>query len=489
MPRRLRWLAVLVPTAAVVAVEVVLDSALDVVFPFPFNTVVIGVAVFAASAVVLFFAFRRIDSLTVALRAQNADLAARSARASALHQVSLAITALGDLDEILDAIVAHARELLAADVALLVLAEGSRPPTLRAWRGPPGAVVVPASGSPSSGDPFAFVQPGAAASRLASPLQRGTTTIGTLAVASASGRAFSVDDVETLSSLAIQAAIAIGNARLQESLREMAVVAERQRIAREMHDGLAQVLGYVNTKSQAATELLVAGRVADARAQLDELAAAARSVYVDVRETILALRTPIPAGIGLVAAVEDLGHRFSEASKIAVSVDAPDPVTADALGPEAEAQVFRIVREALTNVRKHAAARRVRIAFRATGGELVVTVTDDGRGIAGGAGTADPRSPVTAVGARVPVGVGTRSTLDHGASSSARTALPSAAAVSPAQAPRAARAAVTDWPRYGLDSMRERAAAIGGTVTWSTPPGGGTEVRIVVPIATTGAVG
>ncbi len=483
MPRRLRWLVVLVPTAAVVAVAVVFDSALDVVFPFPLNTVAIGLAVFACSAAILYLAFRRIDSLTLALRSQNADLAARSARASALHQVSLAITALGDLDEILDAIVAHARDLLGADVALLVLAEGSRPPTLRAWHGPPGVVIVPASGSPPTGDPFAFVRPGSAASRLASPLQRGSTTIGTLAVASASGRAFSVDDVETLSSLAIQAAIAIENARLQESLREIAVVAERQRIAREMHDGLAQVLGYVNTKSQAAAELLVAGRVSDAQAQLDELAAAARSVYVDVRETILALRTPIPAGLGLVAAVEDLGRRFGEASKIAVSVEAPDPVAVDVLGLEAEAQVFRIVREALTNVRKHAAAGRVHIAFRTTGAGLVVTVTDDGRGMAAGSGSVNPGSPVAASGPRVPVIVGGRGSLGGAASS------PAVAAGPQDRPARSARSAVTDWPRYGLDTMRERAAAIGGTVAWSAPPEGGTEGRIVVPIRATGSAG
>jgi signal transduction histidine kinase len=201
-----------------------------------------------------------------------------------------------------------------------------------------------------------------------------------------------------------------------------------------MHDGLAQVLGYVNTKSQAATELLAAGRVADAQVQLDELAAAARSVYVDVRETILALRTPIPPGLGLVAAIRDLAVRFGEASKIAVVVDAVDAGAADMLGPESRAQVFRIVREALTNVRKHAAARRVTITVGASADGLVVTVVDDGRGIGG---------PVLAIDGR-----GTP---------------------------------VPDWPRYGLDTMRERAATIGGSVTWSVPRGGGTEVRIVVP--------
>ena len=434
MSRRLRWFAVLVPTVIVVSVEVASDTVLDIVLPSPASTIVIGFTVFVCSAVVMFVAFRRVDALSDALRARNADLEARNARAAALHQVSLAITALGGLDDILAAIVAHACELLAADVALLVLVADDRSRGPRAWHGPEGSITP----SPAATtDPFAFVRPDLVTSRLASPLQRGSEVVGILGVATAVGRAFSVDDVETMSSLAIQATIAIENARLQETLREIAVVAERERIAREMHDGLAQVLGYVNTKSQAATELLAAGRVGDAQVQLDELAAAARSVYVDVRETILALRTPIPPGLGLVSAIRDLAVRFGEASKIAVVVDAGDGVDDEPLGPESGAQVFRIVREALTNVRKHAAARRVTITLRASADDLVVTVADDGRGIGG---------PARAAGGQV--------------------------------------APAADWPRYGLDSMRERASTMGGTVTWSTPRGGGTEVRIVVPAAT-----
>ncbi len=164
----------------------------------------------------------------------------------------------------------------------------------------------------------AFVRGDLAVARLEAPLQRAGETIGLLMVGSRLPRGFEVDEVETLSSLATQAAIAIENARLQARLRELAVVAERERIAREMHDGLAQVLGYVNTKSQAIEELLAGGRIDEARGLLAELAAAARSIYVDVREAILGLRSPVVPGVGLVAAVEDYAARFADASKIAV---------------------------------------------------------------------------------------------------------------------------------------------------------------------------
>jgi len=427
---RLRWLTILLPAILVVAIELVSDSVLDPAFPVPIDTLLIAGVVLASSAVFSYIAFGRLDALAAELGAQNSALESRNARAAALHRVSVAITSLADLDEILGATVTHARNLLGADIAALALTDRDGSLVLRATSGPADAFLMAVR---DAVDVFDLVVPGLAASRLASPLQRGGETIGTLAVASAEGRSFSIDDVETLSSLAIQAAIAIENDRLQRGLRELAVIAERERIAREMHDGLAQVLGYVNTKSQAATELLAAGRPADAQAQLDELAAAARSVYVDVREAIVALRTPIPPGMGLADALDDLGRRFAEAAKVAVAVEADPAARAVPIPPETQAQVYRIVQEALTNVRKHAAARRAWILMSAPAGRVVIVVGDDGRGLDAAAQGASPGED--------------------------------------------------DWPRYGRAAMAERAASVGGSVTWSPASGGGTEVRIEASVS------
>ena len=270
------------------------------------------------------------------------------------------------------------------DVAVLVTngpdGEAARRRVERAgWLASTEPAASPASGTPafrgSSG-------PTSLTARLEAPLQRAGETIGLLMVGSRRERGFEVDEVETLSSLANQAAIAIENARLQARLRELAVDAERERIAREMHDGLAQVLGYVNTKSQAIEELLVAGRTTEARGLLAELAAAARSIYVDVREAILGLRSPVPPGVGLVASVEDYAARFADASKIAVRVDASAAARRLDLAPDVEAQVFRIVQEALTNVRKHSGAGRAEVSFTVGDGRLEVVIVDDGHGIA-----------------------------------------------------------------------------------------------------------
>jgi signal transduction histidine kinase len=160
-----------------------------------------------------------------------------------------------------------------------------------------------------------------------------------------------------------------------------------------------------------------------------ELAAAARSLYVDVREAILGLRSPITPGLGLVGAIEDYSARFAEASKIRVRVEASDAARALALGHDVDAHVFRIVQESLTNVRKHADASRVTIRLDRVRDDLVVELADDGRGFE----RASPES---------------------------------------------------DWPRYGMAAMRERAAAIGARIDVSSSSSGGGLVRLDVPIAT-----
>ena len=425
--RHLRWLSVVATVIAVAIIELVSDGLLDSAFPFPLDTVVVVVLVAILAALFSAIAFRRIDRLSDELRARNADLERREASARALHRVSVAIAALADLDEILKAVVDQARERLDRDVAVLVAYGADGEAYLAASSGPEGGIDR-GGGSPGTGA-ARFVLPELAVARLEAPLQRAGETIGLLMVGSRAARAFEVDEVEMLSSLANHAAIATENARLQARLRELAVVAERERIAREMHDGLAQVLGYVNTKSQAIEELLAVGRTAEARALLAELDAAARSIYVDVREAILGLRSPVIPGMGLAAAIEDYAARFAEASKIAVRVEVADAARGLELGPDVEAEVFHIVQEALTNVRKHSGAGRVDIDFAVRDGRLDVVVADDGHGIRSGTGS-------------------------------------------------------DDWPGYGLRTMRERAEGVGATVDWTNPPDGGCRVHIAVTTAT-----
>lgn len=428
MLTRLRWAAILIPTAFVVIVEALSDTLLDEVVPFPIDTAIVGLVVLGAGVVMAGVAFGIVERLERELRERNAELEARAATARTLHAMTMAITALAELQDILSATTRNARSLLGAEAAWLVLGTPEGEERLAAASGPDGA-FDPLGGHPfSTADARRFVRPELVVVHLAAPLQRGGTTIGTLAIGTSVPRTYDVDDVETLSSLANQAAIAIENDRLQRELRGLAISAERERIAREMHDGLAQVLGYVNAKSQAVETLLADGRVADARAQMAELASAARSMYVDVREAILGLSTPLGEG-SLAAALSAYTRRFSEASKLAVTVESASAHLGDDLRPEIVANLMRIVQEALTNVRKHAVAQRVVIRLASADDGLAVTVEDDGRGF-------DP----------------------------AAEPLPS------------------DWPHFGRETIRQRASAIGATATWDSAPGLGTRLRVVVPV-------
>ena len=433
MSRRLRWLSFIVPFAFIALIEALSDTVLDGVLPFPRDTLFVLAVVGVIGAIGGLFAWRAIDRLTETLQARNRELEARADSVRALHQVSMAVATLADLEAILGVIVESARRLLVAEVAVLVLAGPDGRPLLAASAGPDrllrpaGDGGVPDPRADDDRDVRAFLADGVGAV-LAAPLQRTGTTIGTLGVGSQRARSFGIDEVETLSSLANQAAVAIENARLHEQLRELAVRGERERIARELHDGLAQVLGYVNTKSQAVEELLAASRTDEARAHLVELATAARSIYVDVRGAILGLSTPV-SPTGLAGTIEGYSARYAEASKLAVNVRATPEARRLDLAPAVEAQVFRIVQEALTNVRKHAAAQRVEVGLEVVDSRLVVEVQDDGRGLG------------------------------------------------------AAESAGEGWPRYGATSMRERARSIGGRVGWSSAPGAGTCVRLEVPLS------
>ncbi len=255
------------------------------------------------------------------------------------------------------------------------------------------------------------------------------------------GRSFTADDEATLSRFALTAGLAIDISYTHRSLTGLAVGQERVRIAREMHDGVAQVLAYVNTKAQAVRELVVRGRTEEARKQLDELAEAARQVSVEVREGILALRTEVSPERALAEVIEEYVERWRGRDDIEVHLDIDPELRLPAI---VELQLLRIVQEALSNIRKHARAKNAWVSFgRAAengavgavgaaggGGTVLVEIRDDGRGF-------DTASGQAARGERL--------------------------------------------PRFGLAIMQERAQSIGGTIEFVAKPKEGTRVRVTLP--------
>jgi signal transduction histidine kinase len=206
--------------------------------------------------------------------------------------------------------------------------------------------------------------------------------------------------------------------------RERLVAEERLRIAHEMHDGLAQVLAYVNTKAQAVKELLRAGRTEDAIRHLDQFASAAREVYGDVQESILGLRNAAVPGRSLGDALHDYVSAWETRHGIPCRIRVERGVH---LSEHVELQLQLIVQESLANVLKHARAKHVDVSLHQEDGNIVATVRDDGLGF-------DPALPGRA-----------------------------------------------EFPRFGLATMRERAESIGGHVRLDSSLGKGTRITVEVP--------
>jgi len=213
-------------------------------------------------------------------------------------------------------------------------------------------------------------------SLLAVPLQVAGTAIGALNVANKPG-GFTEEDVRILGLLADVAAIAIENARLQEKAGRLAIVEERQRLARELHDSVTQALYSVTLYAEAARMALSAGKQEVAAENLRELHAMAREALFDIRLLVYELHPPILEGQGLAAALQ------TRLAAVETRVGLQIELRVDGgrrLSLSAEEEVYRIALEALNNVVKHARAQHVTVYLRFDDQRVYLEIADDGLG-------------------------------------------------------------------------------------------------------------
>lgn len=181
----------------------------------------------------------------------------------------------------------------------------------------------------------------------------------------------------------------------QQEIRQLAQVAERERISRDMHDLLGHTLSVITLKAELAARL-VERDPARAAAEIREVEQVSRAALAEVREAVSGMRTR-----GLAGELEQARVAL-KAAGVALEVDGELP----ALAPDKEAVLAMVVREAVTNVIRHAQATQCRIALGRDAGEALVEVRDDGRGgiaLAGG-GIDGMRARLTDAGGRLEVG-------------------------------------------------------------------------------------
>jgi signal transduction histidine kinase len=234
---------------------------------------------------------------------------------------------------------------------------------------------------------------------------------GARAIAILHDRALS-DEPELLRSVAAAARIALENERLRAEVRAQleevrasrqriveAGDAERRRVERNLHDGAQQRLLTLALSLRLTTERLDDGADPELRAELDEASAEAARAVEELRELGRGIHPAVLTGSGLAAAIESLAER----SPLHVTVDVesngrlPEPV---------EVTAYYVVSEALANCQRHAGASSVRVGTERSGDDLVVTVTDDGRGgadVGAGSGLRGLEDRVAALGGRLSV--------------------------------------------------------------------------------------
>lgn len=232
---------------------------------------------------------------------------------------------------------------------------------------------------------------------------------------------FSAGDQALVETFALHAGIAIENARLYGEVQRLAVVDERDRISRDLHDGVIQSIYGVTLSLDDVPELL-GDSYPDARRRVDEAIDALHAVIRDIRNFIFELR-PLLLGSGnLVDGLRTLAEEVRRSTNADISIDGAEP---EGMRVEVVAELLAIAREALANVARHSEASHAWLVIRSADDLVTVEIADDGRGI------------------------------------------PAGSAPSPGH--------------HGLANMRTRAEALGGSFHLQTGPSIGTRIIVAVP--------
>ncbi len=398
------------------------------------------------------------DAMRLSLRgsrAEQLELAAtletrvdrRTRELNALNEVSREIASQLELRALLSSVADKARVLLDADLAMLCLLDDSRQRLqLKAASGEPvaqtGAIHASTDIALARGvllsqhalmcsdahcvSGCAMLANDHTASHVVAPLRIGDHVIGALCVTSAQPQHFPAESTELATKLANIAAVALQNARLYATAEKVAALEERNRIAADMHDGLAQTLSYLGLVTDETAELLAGGEPRQALDNLGRTRGVINQATRQVRESIRQLLDDAPRERRLPALLHETVREVEGKYRVGIDWQAEADAPVEAPREMAE-QIVNIARETLENACRHAQARTVDVRYGRLNGCGVITVADDGCGF-------DP----------------------------------------------AAQAAQSNG-HFGLRVMQARAAHIGGELRVESAPGAGTSVTLLFP--------
>lgn len=217
---------------------------------------------------------------------------------------------------------------------------------------------------------------------IAAPLQVRGHALGALCIVR-QYQPFDPDEARALTLLANTAAIALENARLiaadKHHVQTTTSLAERERLAAELHDNLAQTLGAIRLSADGLTQEIEGGQKQNALVRLDDMQTNLRQAYTQVRMALTGLQNDLPDEGEFVQELRACVATFQEQSGVAAAMTITNP-EGYKLSPLNQKQALHIIREALTNIRRHAQASQVQLAVTAPNGLIQFVIRDDGIG-------------------------------------------------------------------------------------------------------------
>ena len=388
------------------------------------------------------------ESLEQAHQMLEQRVADRTRELSALYDVMAVASASLDLETVLESSLDQVLAVMGSEVGAIHLLDGARGMLrLAVWRGVPPDLVAKIESVPvdsglagwviEHGEPL--VVPNIATglrpllalpvsgsqAYVGAPIRTKGQVLGVLSVVGETGRQFKAEEVTLLASIADEVGVAVENARLYQQAEQLAVMKERERLARELHDSVTQSLYSLTLFAEAGRDLAKDGELERVESYLTRLGEIAQQALKEMRLLVYQLR-PLALQIeGLVGALQQrldaVEGRIGVKARLLTEglVELPAPV---------EEGLYRIAQEALNNALKHAAATSVTVYIRTEDERVELEVVDDGQGF-------DPD-------------------------------------------------AVSDRGGMGLASMRQRAEKLGGSLTVLSVPGEGTRVKVSVGVST-----
>jgi PAS domain S-box-containing protein len=373
-------------------------------------------------------------------------VAARTRELSALYDVTAVSSASLDLTTVMEESLNRVLEVMGCQIGGIHLVnEAKDQVSLAIWQGIPDEVVAEIETMPmgsgvagrilTEGKPLVVpamaddVYAVPAAKRIlgrqgyiGAPMRAKGQSVGVLSIIGAEGRQFSAEEVALLASIADQIGVAVENAQLYQRAERLAVIEERQRLARELHDSVTQSIYSSTLLTETARRSAAAHDLEQVQGYLEELGAITQQALKEMRLLVYELRPPALEREGLIGALQQRidaveGRAGIQARLLVEGAVKPEPSVEQAL--------YRIGQEALNNALKHAAAGSVTVRIQAGDDLIEMHVVDDGRGF-------DPE-------------------------------------------------AARERGGMGLTTMRERAEQVGGRLIVRSSPGKGTNIQIVVP--------